>query len=48
MYIYKDLSVTEGVFTVGYYDPFHEFVPESDHPTKEDAAARVHYLNGGN
>ena len=37
-----------GLWTVGYYSPDGERHPESDHSSKEDAAARVHYLNGGN
>ena len=35
------------LWTVGHYDPSGQFRPESDHDRKEDAAARVHYLNGG-
>lgn len=34
--------------TVGFYKPDGEWVPESDHTSPEDAAARVNYLNGGN
>ena len=36
------------LFTVGFYDPAGNWEPESDHRTREAAAARVHYLNGGN
>ncbi len=36
------------LFTVGFYDPKGKWQPESDHDTRESAAARVHYLNGGN
>lgn len=59
MYVYritgKDLF-TVGFYkpitiTVGYpnYNVSHSFkwVVESDHPTKEEAAAHVNYLNGG-
>lgn len=35
------------VWTVGHYKPDGSWVPESDHPDKETAAYRVHYLNGG-
>lgn len=37
-----------GLYTVGFYKPDGKFEAESDHATKEKAAARVHYLNGGN
>jgi len=36
-----------GVWTVGFYDPAGKWHPESDHESREDAAKRVHYLNGG-
>jgi hypothetical protein len=36
------------LWTVGYYEPKGEWVPESDHESADKAAARVHYLNGGN
>lgn len=35
------------LFTVGFYDPSGKWEPESDHSTREEAALRVHYLNGG-
>lgn len=35
------------LYTVGFYKPDGEFVPESDHNSAEKAAERVHYLNGG-
>jgi len=35
------------LFTVGFYKPDGSFESESDHGSKELAAARVHYLNGG-
>ena len=34
------------LFTVGFYRPDGAWEPESDHPTRKEAAARVHYLNG--
>ena len=33
--------------TVGHYAPDGTWIPESDHDTDEQAAARVHWLNGG-
>jgi len=44
-YVYK--QVEQYVYTVGFYEPSGKWIPESDHSTREDAAARVHYLNGG-
>ena len=35
------------LYTVGFYTPDGKFVSESDHATREEAASRVHYLNGG-
>ncbi len=35
------------LWTVGVYLPDGTYEPESDHESPEDAAARVHYLNGG-
>jgi hypothetical protein len=57
MYVY--IKSEKGLYTVGHYSPAtwtrlgaslrdSEFVPESDYTGKEDAAHRVHYLNGGN
>ena len=38
-----------GCYTVGHYDPNNNgWEPESDHSTDGQAAARAHYLNGGN
>jgi len=53
MWIYKDTEHFEGnvIWTVGLQlgdDEELGFTPESDHPSKDEAAARVHYLNGGN
>lgn len=45
-YIYRDIRAAYGCFTVGTYD-CGQWEPESDHPSAESAAARVHYLNGG-
>lgn len=40
-------AYSDGVWTVGFYDPSGAWVPESDHGSAADAADRVHYLNGG-
>ena len=40
-------SKGEELWTVGFYKPDGKWEPESDHGTSEEAAARVHYLNGG-
>jgi hypothetical protein len=45
MYVYKQSE--PGLWTVGYYEPSGKWVPESDHDNREEAAKRVHYLNGG-
>lgn len=46
MYVY--ITSEPGLRTVGHYAPDGRFEPESDHANEESAAARVHYLNGGN
>lgn len=43
VYIRSELHL----WTVGFYAPDGKWIPESDHSTKESAAERVHYLNGG-
>ena len=45
MYVY--IESEPGLWTVGFYDPTGEWVPESDQESTEAAAARVSYLNGG-
>lgn len=45
MYVYKQTE--PGLWTVGFYTPQGEWEPESDHGSPEEAAERVHYLNGG-
>lgn len=45
MWVY--IESEPGLFTVGFYRPDGKWMPESDWPTAEQAAARVHYLNGG-
>jgi hypothetical protein len=44
MYVY--IRSEPGLWTVGHYSPQGKFIPESDHNVREEAAARVHYLNG--
>lgn len=46
MYVY--ILSEPGLWTVGFYTPLGEWVPESDHATTNEAATRVRYLNGGN
>jgi FAD/FMN-containing dehydrogenase len=45
MYVY--IETEPGLWTVGHYDPAGQWHPDSDHPDKEAAALRVHYLNVG-
>jgi hypothetical protein len=45
--VYVYIRSEPSLWTVGFYDPQGKWVPESDWPTKEEAAARVHWLNGG-
>ena len=44
MYVY--IRSEPKLWTVGFYTPAGEWMPESDHGKMDDAAARVHYLNG--
>lgn len=43
-YVY--IKSEPGLWTVGFYDPQGQWVPESDHGTAEEAAKRVAWLNG--
>jgi hypothetical protein len=36
-----------GLWTVGFYAPDGKWHTDSDHDDREEAASRVHYLNGG-
>ena len=45
MYVYIQSEQT--LWTVGFYKPTGEWIPESDHGSIGEAAKRVHYLNGG-
>ncbi len=46
-YIYIAPTNEDRIWTVGFYNPVGEFEPESDHDSKEEAAERVAFLNGG-
>lgn len=46
MYVY--IRSEPGLWTVGFYDPEGMWHPDSDYNTPEEAAKRVHFLNGGN
>lgn len=47
MWVYQSMS--DGTFQVGYFmpTPSREWVPDGSYATREEAAARVNYLNGG-
>ena len=44
---YTYIQSEKYLFTVGHYSPAG-WIPESDHDSVTAAAARAHYLNGGN
>lgn len=45
MFVYKQTE--PGLYTVGFYSPDGEWHSASDHESSNDAANRVHWLNGG-
>lgn len=45
MYVYR--KTEPGLWTVGFYSPSGAWHSDSDHDDREEAARRVHYLNGG-
>ena len=45
MWVY--IQSEPGLWTVGFYKPDGTWVAEKDLPSADEAAARVHYLNGG-
>ncbi|GAH83551.1 unnamed protein product [marine sediment metagenome] len=48
MYVYIQSEFSPYcLYTVGFYDPDGKWNSESDHGSKEQAAGRVAYLNGG-
>ena len=44
MYVY--IRSEPQLWTVGFYTPSGEWVPESDYECRDDAAERLHWLNG--
>lgn len=47
MYVYIQSEFSPYcLYTVGFYDPQGKWHSESDFSTSEEAAKRVHYLNG--
>lgn len=49
MWVYREWKENgETRFTVGYFMPDKTWVPDSTWDTRDKAAARVNYLNGGN
>lgn len=44
MWVY--IETEKGLWTVGFYSPSGEFITDSDHDVKQQAAGRVAYLNG--
>jgi hypothetical protein len=45
MWVYRQTE--PALWTVGFYRPDGGWEAESDHGSADEAAARVHYLNGG-
>lgn len=45
MYVY--IQSEKGLWTVGFYKPNGEWVSEKDFASKDKAAERVSWLNGG-
>jgi hypothetical protein len=45
-WVYIQSENSPPLFTVGFYRPDGAWEAESDHGTREEAAARVNYLNG--
>jgi len=46
MWVYVQTEKT--LWTTGFYDPKGFWYPDRDYASREEAAQRVHYLNGGN
>lgn len=46
MWVYRE-NVKTGEYDVGYYSPDGDWTTDSSYSTRELAAARVNYLNGG-
>ena len=45
MWVYREAN---GGYVVGYYGPDGDWTEDSRHVDREEAALRVHWLNGGN
>lgn len=45
MWLYKQTEPR--LWTVGFYTPNGDWEPEGDYGTPQEAANRVHWLNGG-
>ena len=50
MYVYRRVPDGPGhyLYTVGFFHPDGTWEPESDWETRDEAALRVRFLNGGN
>lgn len=46
MYVYQ--RTEPNLYTVGFFTPEGKWIADSDYGSREDAAKRVHFLNGGN
>lgn len=46
-WVYMQSESSPDLFTVGFHTPNGTWVPESDHASREAAAERVAFLNGG-
>jgi hypothetical protein len=47
VYIESEHNPEGSLWTVGFYSPDGKWNPDSDHNSKESAADRVRWLNGG-
>lgn len=46
-WVYIQSEISPPLYTVGFYAPDGEWHAESDWGTRDEAAARVRFLNGG-
>ncbi len=46
MWIYRMIN-TDPAFEIGYFNPAGAFVVVDEYTEEDEAAQRVHYLNGG-
>ena len=47
MTVWVYIDSEPGLWTTGFYDPDGNWHPDRDFTNPNDAAERVHYLNGG-